>query len=81
MAAETYRIEHCTNPEEDEKNQVWKLSNCWWGLPKSKMQGAMMVLDAMYGGGKYRAVSEQTTEVKFNAGGRQAPHVNVRIVE
>ena len=43
------------------------------GMPKGKTDGAMMILDSIYDGVKYRAVCEQTQEIYKTAGGRQPP--------
>jgi len=63
----TYRIEHQV------AGNCWVLSHCWSGMLKGKTDGAMMVLNAMYGGNSYRAVCEQTGEVVDYAGGRSKP--------
>jgi len=64
----TYRIEYYW---EDQK--TWNLSNTWYGMPRGKTDGALMVLDAGYGGKLYRAICEQTDEVYRIVGGRSMP--------
>jgi hypothetical protein len=63
----TYRI------ETQVAGGCWVLSHTWSGMPKGKTEGAMMVLNAMYGSDYYRAVCEQTGEVVKCVGGRAKP--------
>lgn len=63
----TYRI------ETQFPDGQWKTCMTWWGMLKGKTEGAMMVLDAFYGGKLYRSVCEQTGKVIELAGGRKTP--------
>jgi hypothetical protein len=70
MTTKTYSIEHwCI------VRKKWVVMMSWWGLQRSRAEGAFMVLKAGYGGSqKYRLVDSEgniieehnTGEIKLN---------------